>query len=273
MAGPLYRAIGTRAQSASAATLSPAKPTVDGQNGLLLAVVTSKNNDTHSTATSGWALVGQVNSGASFTASLWKAAETAAAPTFTWSSAAACSARIGYYSDPANVVDTTLGATSSSNGTANPHTSTAITTTRANSDVIYVDVAAANTTLAQPSGWVEDSDGGSATDAGQTTFGSKSVATSGSSSGAISVTGAAAAWVQWQVEVMGQAGTSPSLQTSKIEVGAWEEPLLGFTSSKIEVGAWLDAPTEASFSKLEVGVWLEYVGTSAGRRRFLAVNC
>lgn len=249
MAGPVYRASGTRVQSASAATLTPGLPTVDGQKGLLVCVVFSKNNATHSTSTIGWTKLGQQNSGASFTASIFTAPEGSAAPVITWTGAAACSARISYYSDPANTVDTTPGASSVSNGTTSTHTSTAINTTRANSLVIYVDVASANTAIATPSGWTEDADTGSATDAGRTAFGNKPVAGSGSSSGAISVTGAAAAWVQWQIEIMGGVATA-GLQASKLEVGAWVEPAAGLAVSKLEVGIWIKAiPTKMGFSR------------------------
>lgn len=266
MAGPLYNSVGTRSQSAGAATLNPAKPTAASANGLMLAVVTSKNNATHSTATSGWTLVAQVNSGASFTASLWRAKGNAAAPTFTWVGSAACSAQIAYFDDPANAVDTAIGSITNNNGTTSTHSTSAITTTRDNILAVYVDVAAANTALATPSGWTENSDTGSATDAGQTTWGSKSVASSGGSSGAISVTGANAAWVQFQVEVMGEAAAN-SLQVSKAEMGAWVEPPSGLTMSKVEMGAWLDAPNQFDVSKVEMGAWLDYVGVAGGRRK------
>lgn len=269
MAGPGFVRVGTRAQSAGAATLSPTKPTIDAANGVLLCVVTSKNNATHATATSGWAQVGtQVNSGASFTASLWRAAEGAGAPTFTWAGSVACSAQIAYYADPANVTDTTLGTPSSNSGATATHSTTAITTGRDNSLAIYVDVAAANTAIAQPTGWTENSDAGSATDAGRTAFGSKAVASSGASSGAISVTGANAAWVQWQVELRGELAAANSLQVSKAEALAWLDPPEGFDVSKAEVLAWLDAPDEANFSKVEVLAWLDYDPTPVtGRRR------
>jgi hypothetical protein len=74
MPGPIHRSVGTRVQSASAATLTPGLPTVDSSaSGLLLCVVTSKNNATHSTVTAGWTKFTQVNSGASFTVSLFVA--------------------------------------------------------------------------------------------------------------------------------------------------------------------------------------------------------
>lgn len=256
MAGPVFIAAGTRSQSAGATSLNPSKPSVQGQNGLLLCVVTSKNNATHSCATPGWAQVGsQVNSGANFTASLWRAAEGAGNPTITWAGSVACSAQIAYYTDPQNTVDTTLGTPSTNNGTGATHSTTAITTTRDNTLAVYIDVSAANTACATPAGWTEQNDTGSATDAGRTVFGDKAVATSGSSSGAISVTGANAAWVQIQVEVMGAATAANSYEVSKVGVGAWLEPPEGYAVSKVEVGAWLD-----------------YVGSPGGRRRQLVNN-
>lgn len=271
MPGPTFRAIGARSQSASAATLSPAKPTVDDQKGILLAVVTSKNNATHSTGTSGWSLIGQVNSGASFTASLWIAAETAGAPTFTWTGAAACSAQVAYFTDPANTISTTVAASTSNTGSTSTHSTVSINTTKATATVVYVDVAAANTALATPSGWTEDNDTGSATDAGRTVFGEKQIATSGSASGAISVTGAAADWVQWQIEIGGVTAAN-ALEVSKAEMVAWEEPAPGAAFSKAELVAWLDAPSEAAFSKAELLAWLDYAGGTARRRQTVIVN-
>jgi hypothetical protein len=67
--------------------------------------------------------------------------------------------------------------------------------------VIYIDAAAANTAIAQPTGWTERLDGGSATGATRNANGDKTVASSGGSSGNISVTGANAAWVMWQIEL------------------------------------------------------------------------
>ena len=240
MAGPLHAGNGVRSASASAATISPALPVVQGAAGALLAVVASKNLAVHTTATAGWSMVGlQVNSGLSFTASLWIAAGDAAAPTFTWTGAAACSAQVAYYTDPSNVTETTVGSSTNNNGATATHSTSAINTSRNDSLVVYIDVAAANTALGLPAGWTEDSDSGSATDAGRTVFGSKPITTSGTSSGAISVTGANAAWVQWQVELRGQLPTG--FQVSEEEVGAWLDPVAGFVVSEVEVGAWSSA--------------------------------
>ena len=247
--------VGTRAQSASAASLAPVKPAVNGLNGILLAVVSSKNNATHSTATAGWGQVGtQQNSGASFTSSLWIAAEGAGAPTFTWTGAVACQAQIAYYADPNNPLDPTPGSTTVGSGLTATHTSASLNTTRDLSLVVYVDVAAANTALALPVGWTENVDAGSATDVGRTVFGSKAVNTSGSASGAISVTGANAAWVQRQIEL--KITAAPGLEQSKIETIAWLDPNEGLSSSKIEAVAWLESLT-LQFSKIEVVAWVE----------------
>lgn len=258
MAGPAFRVAGARAQSAGATSIAPAKPAVDGQNGILLCVVTSKNNAAHSTGTSGWSQIGaQINSGANFTASLWIAAESAGAPTFTWTGSVACSGQICYYSDPANVVSTSIGASASNSGATATHSSAAFTSTQNNSLAVYVDVAAAATALTNPSGWSADSDTGSATDAGETSFGSKAIAASGSSSGAISVTGANAAWVEWQIELLGQTPTA-GFQISRGDLGSWlTPPLAGFAATKAELGGWLIPPLAGfSGSKEELGAWL-----------------
>lgn len=257
MAGPLFVAVGTRATSASAATLTPAKPTVLGQNGLLVCVVDSKNNATHLTATTGWTKLGStINSGAGLCASVFTAPEGSAAPVITWTGAAACAAQISYYADPANTLDATPGASGSNTGATATHSTSAIVTTRVNSLVVYVDVAAANTALATPSGWTAEVDTGSATDAGRTSFGDKSLAASSSTSGAISVTGANAAWVQWQIELRGSA--PGPLDISKAEAGVWAVPPHDQLSvAKAEAGVWLvPNDNQNRYSKLEAGLWL-----------------
>jgi hypothetical protein len=257
MAGPVFTRTGARAASASAATLTPALPAVDGASGLLVCVVQSKNNATHATLTSGWTKLGAtINSGASFCASIFTAPEGSAAPVITWTGSVACAAQVFYYADPQNTVDTTLGASGSNTGATSAHSRTGIATTRANSLVIYVDAAAANTALATPSTWTEDADSGSATDAGRTTVGSKSVAVSATNAGNISVTGANAAWVMWQIELM---GSNPGpLDYSESEFGVWENPPNhNAVFSAAEFGVWENPPNNnVSFSAAESGAWL-----------------
>jgi hypothetical protein len=253
---PVYEGSGSRTQSASDTSRSPAKPSVGGVSGVLYALVTSHNNDTHSCSDSNWQKVAQANAGGSFTASLWRAPETASAPTFTWPNAAACAARIAYFADPSNALEAAPGSTTSNSGTANPHTTSSITSTRDNSLFVYFDAAAANTAIAQPTGWTEETDAGSGTDGGRTAIGTKDAGSSGSSSGAISVNGANAAWVQFQVEIRGTAPVG--FQVSKESVTAWLEPVPGFAVSGMSVLAWLEPGS--------------YPPPSSGRRRALIVN-
>ena len=259
MAFPVIRTVGTRAQSASAATLTPGLPAVDAAaNGLLLCVVTSKNNATHSTVTAGWTKLTQVNSGASFTASIFVAAQGVAAPVITWAGAVACSAIIMYYSSPDGPIDLTIAASSSSAGTTTPHTSSAIVTTRANVLAVYIDAVATNTGLTAPSGWFSNFTSGSATDAGHTSFGSKTVPVAGTNTGATSSTGGAAAYVMFQLELRVTVGTD-SIEVSKEDAAAWYEPRAGQSISKAEVGAWYEPREGLTTSKTDVYAWLDRI--------------
>lgn len=247
---------GSRSAASPAASIAPAKPAVKSIAGVLLAAVTSKNNAVHSTATAGWTKLVQTNSGASFTASLWIAAETAAAPTFTWTGSVACSAQIAYWADIDNPLDVAAitAVASTSTGATNPHTSTGFNSTRANSLAVYVDVSAANTALQSTVGWTEDVDNGSATDGGRTVFGHKALATIGTASGGQSITGAVAAWVNWQLEIV--PTVAAGLQESKVAPGAWLDTSSAFGLTKLEAGAWIQTGG-LGYTKAEAGAWLD----------------
>jgi phosphodiesterase/alkaline phosphatase D-like protein len=95
----------TRAANDPVTTLAAVPlPTSTGLTGLLVAVVQTKNNDTHTCPTSGWTKVRQDNSGASFTVSVWTALEGAAAPTFNWTNASSGYARISVYASPSGAM-------------------------------------------------------------------------------------------------------------------------------------------------------------------------
>jgi hypothetical protein len=122
------------------------------------------------------------------------------APAITWTGSADASARTHALRDTKadGAPCAYLGTVGT--GTGATHTSTGGNTSFNDSRVVYVDHANANTALATPSGWTENTDSGSATGPVRTTFGGKDAATAGTGSGNISVTGAAAAWVQQQIE-------------------------------------------------------------------------
>lgn len=271
MAGPTFENNGALATTASGTSLSPARPTPVQLGGVYIACVCSKNNAVHATATGGWSLLSQVNSGASFTASLWIAPSGSAAPTFTWTGAAAGHAQIAYYAPDANNAahnGVSISGTTGT-GTASPHTSTGFNTDANDALAIYVDACSVNTGLSTPAGWAEDADTGSATSATRQTFGSKSVATSGSASGNISVAGGAAAWVQFQIEIKNKAAVG-GVEISKEGLLAWLEAPAGFDVAKSGVYAWLET-NDVRFAKAELYAWLDGTASPSGGRRRMSL--
>jgi hypothetical protein len=205
VAAPAYASVGALAGASSVTSRTPSIPSTRANGNVIIAIVGTKNNATHSVSGSGWVALGtQTNSGTDWTVSLWWRIVdgTEAAPTISWTGAASAISRTVMFTrenfDTANPFGT-IGTPGT--GTTSTHTSTGFNTTRDNSLVIYIDSAAANTAVATPSGWLERYDTGNASSASRITGGDKTIATSGTASGNISVTGANAAWVQWQIEI------------------------------------------------------------------------
>jgi hypothetical protein len=224
---PSYVNAGTRANSSGATSLTPALPASRTSGNLLIAVAGSKNNFAHTCATAGWTKFAQQNSGTAWTVSLWvyrrtqggvDGSETAPAITVGTSSVA-CFAQVIQYSGTFDPTDLLGGEVNVNAGTSSTHSCNGIVTTADNSLVIYIDAAAANTELATPTGWTEEVDNGSDTEATSNANGSKSMSAAGTSSGNISVTGASAAWVMWQIELRSQV-VPHAWVTSKFETDA-----------------------------------------------------
>jgi hypothetical protein len=256
MAGPYFQNVAALAASASANSLSPALNSLFTSGaGVHIACVVSKNNDVHNCGTAGWTKIAQTNSGASFTASIWIAAQGAAAPTFTWVEAVACHAQLAYYPDPMAKVapDVSISGTAGADSTGT-HTSNGFNSDANNTLAIYIDACAINTALAAPAGWTENSDVGSATSNTRQVFGSKALATSGLSSGNISVVGGVADWVQFQIEL--RQDDTAGLFASEFDTLAFLEPPEGLSIPKVEAYAWLEAD-DLRMSKMEVYAWLE----------------
>jgi hypothetical protein len=224
---PAFVNAGTWSDSSGATALTPALPTGRSLGNLLIAVVGSKNNFVHTSTSNGWTKYDQRNSGTGWTVSLWVYKRysggvdgSEAAPTIAvGSSSVACFAQVIQFSGPFDVQDILAGAMNVNTGTTSTHTCTGITTTADNSLAIYIDAAAADTALGTPSGWIEDLDNGSSTSATQNANGSKAITSVGTSSGNISVTGASAAWVMWQIELRSQSAQHAWV-TSKFETDA-----------------------------------------------------
>ena len=224
---PSYLNAGTRANSSGATSLSPALPASRTTGNLLIAVAGSKNNFAHTCTTAGWTKFAQQNSGTAWTVSLWvyrrtqggvDGSETAPAITVGTSSVA-CFAQVIQYSGTFDPTDFLGGEVNVNTGTGSTHSCNGIVTTADNSLVIYIDAAAANTALNTPAGWTENLDNGSNTGATRNANGSKAIETAGTSSGNISVSGANAAWVMWQIELRSQV-VPHAWVTSKFETDA-----------------------------------------------------
>ena len=271
MAGPVFNSVGALSSSSSANTRTPAKPGVGdggGNLGVLLAACVSKNNEAHTCSTSGWAKLYQTHSGAAFTVSLWIADESAAAPVFAWTTATPCMAQVAYFYDiNAPVYNGVSVAGTVGTGTGATHTSTGFNSDAADALAVYVDAVASNTRLAAPTGWTEHADAGvSSPTSVSIVWGSKKLGASGSASGNISVAGAAAAWVQYQVELKTLAAAG--LDVSKVEAALWLDPLEGLAVSKHEATLWLDT-SRLECSKFEATLWLDAAPAASNRRMSL----
>lgn len=200
-----YSAAGTRNQSSGAISRNPALAAGGSNGDLHLAVVGSKNNVTHTSSSTGWVKLFQQNSGASWTVSVWAYRPTLggadgsqAAPTITVAASnVACFSQCFRLSGFGSI-----GASNVNAGTTSTQSCTGITATGYGSRVIYLAASAANTALATPTGWTEDADNGNATGATVNEIGGKNLSNLGDASGDISVTGASAAWVMWQIEIL-----------------------------------------------------------------------
>ena len=189
---------GTGAASGTTATQTVPASLVDGN--LLIAIGCVANGDTISVSGTGWSNFGQVTIGTTFSACLAWCIVSGTPPSavFSWTNSAANRTIAWQWSGTAR---TPFGNSASNSGSTSTHSNSGITTTADASVVIYIDGAKANTALATPAGWTENSDVGSTTAGMRTTAGLKAVSQGGSASGAISVTGAAADWVMWQIEL------------------------------------------------------------------------
>lgn len=248
MAITLIRA-GAASQSAGATTLTPAKPTVDGSNGRLLAVLCSKNNATHSSTTNGWSKLDQVNPGASFTVSLWEAAEGASSPVITWTGSVACLAAVWYFADASAPMTALKVGSAANTGTSNPHTSSSYNSDANNVLAIDVDAGAAATALTLPSGWGSANNKTGATAAAAISVCTKAIATSGTATGSTSTNGASAAWAQWQLEAEYLATTGSLAKTlGDATLSANGQLALSGTLSKTLADATLSSSAQLAIS-------------------------
>lgn len=200
---PTFVASGALSTATSKTSRTPAAPSGATTNDIEIVTCASENNATHSYSGSGWTKGGQINSGSGWTVSWGWRRRTGSNvdPVISWTGTADASARRHAYRGCITSGTPVAAIGTAGTGTGSTHTSTGGNTTAENSLVIYLDHALANTALGQPTGWTENTDSGSATGPVRTAVGRKAMGASGSASGNISVTGAAAAWVNLQLEL------------------------------------------------------------------------
>lgn len=161
--GPAFRGSGAVTSATAVTSRSPVKPTDTVAHGILIAVVTIKSIAAIATATPGWTLLYQDNSGIGFSQALFIARGDAAAPVFTWAGAANASAYINYYDDPGNPISVTVGAATVGAGTGVTAAAAGALTTRANSVVAAFTAVDVNTTPGAATGYTTNASAGSGT--------------------------------------------------------------------------------------------------------------
>jgi len=302
---PKWSQVGTLSTATGQTSRAPALPSAAQRGDTLIATCASENNDTHSCATTGWSKLGQTNSGAGWTVSHWVAiydpdnahSGATAGPTITWANSNDASAQVAAYRDGkgSGTVAAYLGTVGA--GTTSTHTATGGNTTANNVLAAYGDHATANTALGAPGGsWTERVDAGSATGPCRIVFGDQEIATSGTGSGNLSMTGANAAWVQQQFEIYAAANTQTNL-TEREDFGAGDSgncasvsyeaadtfnTLLwtgtGGTTSLIGAGAIAINPassataTSVTLSPVSYAVTLQTVSAPTARKATLSPN-
>ncbi len=203
---PEYIAAGALSTATAQTSRTPAAPTGAIRGDLEIAHCSSENNATHSVSGSGWVKIGQTNSGASYTVSHYYRIHTGTNvdPVISWTGSADATARRYLFRDTrakATVAAPVAYHGTVGTGTTSPHTSTGANTTEDDVLAIYIDICNANTAMVAETSWTERVDSGSATGPVRSYLADREMVTAGSSTGNISETGGAAAYVQQQFEI------------------------------------------------------------------------
>ncbi|MBI1188313.1 MAG: hypothetical protein GC206_13445 [Alphaproteobacteria bacterium] len=232
---PDYIASGTLSVSSSVTSRTPSAAITGRMRGdLLLCVTHSENSATHGISGAGWNILTQHTGPTSLQVSYaWRIYDGSDVnPTVSWTGSADASSRVHLFRDTraSGTPINSLGTHAS--GTTTTHTSTGANTTVADVLAFYYGISRSNTAAAQPSGWTERFDAGSATGPTGHYGGDKNIATSGTGSGDISITAGGTEWLQKQLEILPHANGD---QTHGGEV----EALGNFTTyaSAYETGA------------------------------------
>lgn len=190
--------------TADPASLTPALPAGIASGDLLFYVCGTGSGDiapAHSVA-AGWTELGEQGSGLSAASLGYRIATGSdSAPVISFSGGSVYSARAQVFAYRGNRNESPFasGADGVNTGGSSTHSKAAETSTEADVTFIYADWCAANTALGQETDWTEDSDTGGT--GGRISIGHRDIATSATSSGAISETGGNDQWVMWMFQV------------------------------------------------------------------------
>lgn len=210
--GTMFRTVvsyigeGTRA----AGTATTLTPTVHGSvnaNSTHIAIVSTKNNDVHSTATPGWVKVDQGNLTTAWTTSIWKARGVVSNPVFTWANSIAAAAQVFSFG-PTDAANQGVGATGIlTHGTGLlDHTTSGVITTAIDSVVALMEqttTAAASTS--DPTGFTKKSE--TLASATRTSLWSLDAPSSGTNTGSPTIGGTTARYSNIMLEILAPAGS------------------------------------------------------------------
>jgi phage tail protein X len=256
---------GSRVQSASATSLTPAVPTPPARSGgALIAIISAKTTANIATATAGWTKVRQ-SSGAGFTQAIFIAPLGSASPVLSWTGAAPAGAVVVYVEHARGpLVTNAIGNAANATGGSNPHTNPGIISAGANSLALFIDSVAtsAGSYTATPAGWDRRSEFFSGTDGIAQVIASRPMPLAiGSGSGAINVTGTgtAATWISEVVELLLAApvvdtGNPTAADVIEAEITPWAAPAPGIAVGDAEITLW-GSPGGAAILESETVIW------------------
>jgi hypothetical protein len=205
-----YGGAGTLSTGSSVTELTLDRPAGAVEGDIYIAIISISVTDSMTVETINWTKVLQTTHGSTSSAIFYSIANSEPEDLWvTWASAANCGGRVFLYTGQAAEA---LGSGNEAINfnTGSTHSCSAITTTANNSWALYFSFSNGNTDLGTPAGWTEDADSGVGVPGTgfRLTAGHKSITTSGTSSGAISVTGDTSGFVMriYELRAADQSG-------------------------------------------------------------------
>jgi hypothetical protein len=228
-------------------------------NGWQFCFCAVQNNDTITTATSGWTKIAQVNSGSGFTVALFTAKLGAATPSFQWTNAAHGHVMGGAFdSGSYDIIATAVASSTSNTGNTSPHTATGLTAVHPDGMTLALAVVSAGQSTsygAASAGWTNRwNQGTSATINMRSVMATRDDNNPGAT-GDVSWTHTANPWVAFQIELDVSNEAGPQLDVAEMELAVphGEGPL---SAREMEVSALLKTSVGLDVPEMEVAALL-----------------